>query len=131
MNALQQFLVQANVEGITKEVDIGGRLSGHPITIKPISGTDFKELQRISTVIVGGNKEMDAGKFNEQVILKCVTNPNLRDTEMMQAVGAKTAQEVIYKVFLAGEIASIVSAIMDISGFNSDINDKVEQVKNS
>lgn len=131
MNALQEFLIESNVEDIKQEIDIGGRLKGHALTIRPLNGAQYNELQALCMEQrKGGVKSMNVKKFNEQIILRCLINPNLRDTEMINAANVRTPEEVMYKVFLSGEIAAIAENILAISGFGN-ANEDFEEAKNS
>lgn len=130
---LVQFLAKNQIEGITKEVNIGGRLKDFTFKVKPINQKQFNDYQTICTTIGNKNKsaKFNNGKFNELVIVNHVVEPNLRSTEVLSTVNANTPEEYINKVFLAGEIAQLAEHISEISGFGVTDEELEIEVKNS
>ena len=129
---LVQFLAQNQIEGITKEVCIGGRLKGFTFKIKPMNSNQFYKYQQLSTAIgKDKNVKFNSGRFNELVILNHVIEPNLRSTDVLSSAGCGTPEEYLNKVFLAGELIELSDKISQISGFNQSDEQLEEQVKNS
>ena len=46
MNALQQFLLESNVNDLKKTINIGGRMKDHPLTIRVITGQQYTDYQQ-------------------------------------------------------------------------------------
>lgn len=44
MNALQQFLLNSDVKGLKKVINLGGRLANYPITIRAIEGDKYNSF---------------------------------------------------------------------------------------
>ncbi len=130
---LVQYLAQNQVEGVVEEVRIGGRLKEFTFKVKPINQSQFNHYQRIATTIgkKGQATKFDNGKFNELVIINHVVEPNFRSTEVLATVDAKTPEEYINKVFLAGEIVQLGEQISEISGFGTTDEELEIEVKNS
>lgn len=130
---LVQFLAKNQVDGIVKEVNIGGRLKDFTFKVKPITQNQFNNYQQICTTIGknGKSAKFNNGKFNELVILNHVVEPNLRSTDVLATVSANTPEEYINKVFLAGEIVELGERISEISGFGTTDEELELEVKNS
>lgn len=131
--SLVQFLAQNQIEGLTKEVNIGGRLKDFTFKVKPISQGQFNNYQNICTTIGknGKSAKFNNGKFNELVIINHVVDPNFRSTEVLATVNASTPEEYINKVFLAGEIVQLGEKISELSGFGVTDEELEIEVKNS
>jgi len=129
---LVQYLAQNQVEGVIEEVRISGRLKDFTFKVKPINQSQFNHYQRIATTIgkKGQVNKFDNGKFNELVIINHVVEPNFRSTEVLDTVNAKTPEEYINKVFLAGEIVQLGEQISEISGFGTTDEELEIEVKN-
>lgn len=132
MSKLLEFLVQHPVDNLTDEVVVSGRLQEFPFTIKVMSGTQFAEYQKASTVI--GKKQsvsFDSQRFNEMVVINHTVEPNFRDAESIKSAGCRTPEQFLYRSLLAGEISELSSKISALSGFDADIEEVREEAKNS
>lgn len=132
MSNLMQFLIDNPVDNLTDEVVISGRLAKFPFKIKGMTGPEFSEYQKLSTKISRHKKvEFDSKTFNELVVLNHTLNPNFRDAESIKKAGCQTPEQFLYKSLLAGEINELAQQITALSGFDKDIEDTVEEAKNS
>lgn len=132
MSNLMQFLIDNPVDNLTDEVIISGRLAKFPFKIKGMTGPEFSEYQKLSTKISRHKKvEFDSKTFNELVVLNHTLNPNFRDAESIKKAGCQTPEQFLYKSLLAGEINELAQQITALSGFDKDIEDTVEEAKNS
>lgn len=133
MNALQQFLLQQDTSKVTKAIDLGGRLKGHPITIKAITGDQYTSFQQacIENPNSAKKRRFNTKRFNELIVINATVDPNLKDAEMIKAAGVPDSANLLYKVFLAGEINTLSQAILELSGFDVDMDEAEEEVKNS
>lgn len=127
-----QFLIDNPVDNLTDEVIISGRLAKFPFKIKGMTGPEFSEYQKLSTKISRHKKvEFDSKTFNELVVLNHTLEPNFRDAESIKKAGCQTPEQFLYKSLLAGEINELAQQITALSGFDKDIEDTVEEAKNS
>ena len=131
---LSQFLAENPVNELTAEVFVSERFrkAGFPFKIRAMSGKEFGAYQRQATV-VGRHKKVnfDTQLFNEQVILNHCIVPNFKDIEAIKAVGCSSPEEFLYSRLLAGEITELSQQISILSGFDSDHESLVDEVKNS
>jgi hypothetical protein len=127
-----QFLIDNPVDNLTDEVIVSARLAKFPFKIKGMTGPEFSEYQKLSTKISRHKKvEFDSKTFNELVVLNHTLVPNFRDAESIKKAGCQTPEQFLYKSLLAGEINELAQQITALSGFDKDIEDTVEEAKNS
>lgn len=133
MNTLQQFLLQTNVNDLKKVVNLGGRMEGHPITIKALDGDKYNSFQQLCIENPNSAKKrrFNTKKFHELICVECLVDPNLKDPEFIKAAGVLDSASLMYRCFLAGEIAAIAEHVLKLSGFDQDMEDEIETVKNS
>lgn len=133
MNTLQQFLLQTNVSDLKKTIDLGGRLEGHPITIKALDGDKYNSFQQLCIENPNSAKKrrFNSKKFHELICVECMLDPNLKDPEFIQAAGVPDSTRLLYRCFLSGEIATIAEQVLKLSGFDRDMDEEIEEVKNS
>lgn len=127
-----QFLIDNPVDNLTDEVVVSPRLAKFPFKIKGMTGPEFSEYQKLSTKIGRHKKvEFDSKIFNEMVVLNHTMEPNFRDAESIKKAGCQSPEQFLYKSLLAGEIAELSQQISSLSGFDRDMEDTVEEAKNS
>lgn len=133
MNALQQFLLQSDVTNVKKTMELGGRMVGHPITIKALDGEKYSTYQQLCIENPNSAKKrrFNTKKFHELICVECLVEPNLRDAEFLKAANTPDSTRLLYRCFLAGEIATIAEEVLKLSGFDQDVEEEMEEVKNS
>lgn len=133
MNALQQFLLEQDITNLTKEITLGGRLKDHPLTIRAINGQQYTSFQQLCIENPNSPKKrrFNTKKFNELIAINGLVNPNMKDAEFLEKANCADPSQLLYRVFLAGEINSIASQVLELSGFDQDLEDSEEEVKNS
>ena len=131
MSKLLEFLVQNPVDNVTEEIIVSTRLKEFPFKIKAMTGQEFSEYQKLATAF-GKKKKVsfDTATFNEQVVLHHTVEPNFRDAESIKAAGCLTPEQFLYRSLLAGEISELANKISVLSGFDSDIEESIEEAKN-
>ena len=136
MNALQQFLLDSNVTDLRKVINLGGRLVDHPITIRALDGDKYNSFQGLCIENPNSPKKrrFNSKKFNELVCIECLADPNMKDSEFLNAArqkGIADSTQLLYHCFLAGEIAVIAEQALKLSGFERDVEEEMDEVKNS
>lgn len=132
MSNLTQFLIENPVDNLTATVIVSPRLAKFPFTIKGMTGPEFSQYQKMSTKISKNKKvEFDSKIFNELVVLNHTIEPNFRDAETVKKAGCQTPEQFLYKSLLAGEIQELAQQISSLSGFDRDMEETVEEAKNS
>ena len=132
MSTLLQFLIENPVDDLTAEVIVSNRLAKYPFKIRAMTGPEFSEYQKLATKI-GKNKkvEFNSKTFNEMVVLNHTVEPNFRDADTLKKAGCTSPEQFLYKSLLAGEISELAQQISSLSGFDKDMEDTVEEAKNS
>lgn len=114
--------------------------NGNPLewTIKPLSTRDNENIRDncMIEVPVKGKPNMfrpklDTSKYIAKMICACVVEPNLYDKELQDSYGVMTPEELLKEMIDdPGEYQSFASFIQDFNGFNTTLEDKVEEAKN-
>lgn len=133
MNALQQFLLESDVSNLKKTIDIGGRMKGHALTIRVITGEQYTSYQQqcIENPNSAKKRRFNTKRFNELIVVNSLVDPNLKDPEMLKAAKVTRPEDLLYRCFLAGEINTIAEQVLTLSGFDADVEEEMEEVKNS
>lgn len=132
---LTTFLLENQVDGITEKVVIGSRFKSEDgllkFEIKPISSSEFSELQKRCTKIgKKGKTDFDSKKFNETLVINNTIEPNFRDAKFISDAKCVSPEEVLNKVLLAGEVIELSSQIQKISGFDQELDELRDEAKN-
>lgn len=131
MSTLRDFLIDdmKSTEEV-EEVILSERLKDYKFKIKPISRKDFNKFKTECRTVKKNKVTFDDTAFDERVILKSCVEPNFNDAEFIEQAGCKTPGDLINKVLKAGEIQDLVNKISEISGFEEDVEELVEEAKN-
>jgi len=138
MSNLSAFLNPATLE-ITKELTVSDRFldeDGKPakIIIKAITQDENERLIKLSTRTTKDRgqviENLNRREYQARLIISCSVEPDFSQMELCAAYGVVDPLEVPGKMFLAGEYAKLVRAIMDINGFR-DVEELDEGAKNS
>lgn len=136
MGALQDFLNANTIDNIIEEVVVSDRFRDKDgnllkFKVKAMTEDEYEEARRGATKIgKKGKTEFDERKFSYAVLTNNVIEPCFKDPESMKKVGCVTSEQYISKVLLAGEISTLVSEITRISGFGTDTDELINEVKN-
>lgn len=136
MNALQQFLLESNVKDMKKVINLGGRLADYPITVRALDGDKYSTFQQmcIENPNSAKKRRFNTKKFNELICIECLVEPSMKDAEFLAAArqrGVVDSASLLYHCFLAGEIATIAEQALKLSGFDRDVEEEIDEVKNS
>lgn len=104
---------------------------GIPVTLRGLTGkqvfsirercTERKERKGRFT------ERLDEEQFNTALIATATVKPNWGDSKLLAKYSASGPEEVIKRILLAGELSALGDVVLDLSGFNTDLED----VKNS
>ncbi len=134
--SLQEFLNQNAIDNLTAEVPISKRFKDKAgnimkFTIKAMTDAEFEDYRKQSMSLKKGGKfEMNLRTFNTKIVIGNTINPNFKDAASIKALGCITSEQYLSKVLLSGEIAELSKQIQALSGFDTDIEDLKEEVKN-
>lgn len=129
MSELEDFLALPDVTDIQEEIFVNNRVGS--FMVKPMTADQFNEYsKRCRSKVNKKGMDFDSAKFNLLIVAGQTIKPDFNNAELLKKAGCATASELIEKKLLAGEIATIADKVVELSGFNSDINEKVEEAKN-
>lgn len=129
MNDLEKFLQLPDVSDIVEEVYVSERLG--KFKVRAMTAEEHGSYQkRAQGKVAKGGIDFDSGKFNLLVVAGQTVYPDFSNAELLQKAKCATATEFIKRKLKAGEIAELSEKICEISGFETDINNEVEEAKN-
>jgi hypothetical protein len=116
----------------TEQVVLSKRLKDYPFTIRAMSTKEFSEYQKGATHISKGRSvEFDSGKFQTSVIINHTIEPSFKDAEMLKKANCLTPEQFLDKFLRAGEAAELAQRISALSGFDQNMEEVVQEAKNS
>lgn len=135
MSKLTDFLLDNTVENLTEEVIVSDRfkVDGEILKfkIKAVNPDKFSDLQKQCTKVgKKGKVNFDSKMFNEQLIINYTVDPNFKEAKVIEKAGCMTSEQLVNKVLLAGEVATLVEEISALSGFDKDLEELREEAKN-
>lgn len=129
MNSLEDFLALPDVDNIVEEVFVSNRLG--KFKVKAMTADEHSEYMRRSRgKIKKDGTNFDNAKFYLLICAGQTIYPDFSNADLLKKAGCSTATELIKKKLLAGEIAELANKICEISGFDADINEEIEDAKN-
>jgi Phage XkdN-like tail assembly chaperone protein, TAC len=112
---------------INVEQEVPIKRLGASLRVKAIAGEQLTAIQEQCTHYVGKGanqtKQLDETKFGKLLISTACVSPNFGDSRLLEKFGAIDAADCVQKALLAGEIAKLTSTVMEISGFDNDIDE--------
>jgi hypothetical protein len=136
MNKLQEYLTNANVTDKRVTVKLGkkdgnSRLSDYDFTIRPITSEEYNNANTIAVKQVGKERKFNASLFNIEIITQACVEPDFKALDFIEANNVRNSRELIRKTLLPGEITQLAEYILQISGFNYEVDEEIDEIKNS
>ena len=118
-----------DVNEIEEEVFVSERLG--KFKVKAMSADDYAGYQKRSQGKMNRNGvDFDSGKFSLLIVAGQTVYPDFSDAELLKKTNCATAMDFIKRKLKAGEITELANKICEISGFDSDINEDINEAKN-
>lgn len=142
MSGLSAFFSQNAVKQENQKYVVSKRFldeNKNPIEweVCSISEMENEALRRECTrkVPVPGRKNMfqsetNYDKYLGKLAVKCTVYPNLDDKELQDTYSAMGAEELLKVMLTSGEYSNYLEKIQEINGFDTTMEDLVEEVKN-
>ena len=129
MTTLEDFLNMPNVADEVKEIYVNKRLG--TFKVKPMTIDRHKEFQdRCRGKFNKDGVSFDQAKFNLLIIENQVIEPNFSSADFLARAGFSNPRDFIKAKFYPGDVLEIAQKVCEISGFETDINEDVEEAKN-
>ena len=113
---------------------------GNPLqwVIKPLSTKENDNIRDacMIDVPVKGKQNMyrpklDTSRYIAKMLCACVVEPNLYDKDLQDSYGVMTPEELLKEMIDdPGEYQDFASFVQDYNGFNTSLEDKIEEAKN-
>lgn len=140
MSDLQAFFAQ-NVDSETIEDFIVSErfkdADGKPISwkLRTMTESENEEIRKASTKTVKGKNGIKVPETNPveyigKLATASVVFPNLKDAELQKSYGVMGAESLLKKMLLAGEYAALIQKVQELNGFDQDVNELADEVKN-
>lgn len=104
---------------------------GIPVTLKGLRAKEVFRLREKYTMRKEKRgqviEQLDDEGFNAAIIVAATVKPNWADPRLLSKYQASGPEEVVKRVFLAGELAQLGNIVLELSGFDTEL----EEVKNS
>ncbi|MEC0171652.1 phage tail assembly chaperone [Paenibacillus graminis] len=140
MSEFSAFFAQAAAVEATEEFVVSKRFKdkdGKPIPWKLTSITEEEnlELRKASNKKVKGRNgvytsEFDPNEYLAKMVGASVVYPNLKDAELQKSYGVKGADALLRKMLLPGEFTVLAERVQALNGYDQDLNELVDEVKN-
>lgn len=135
MSSIKDFLFDATDE-LREKVFPSPRFKT-PFEIRAISETRNEELRKNNTKVTinkrMGRKEksVDQDAYISDLVLECIVSPDLSSKEMQDHYKTPGDPAATLKaMLLPGEYSNIIDAIQELNGFDNDLDELREEVKN-
>jgi hypothetical protein len=110
-----------------KAVEIPFGTEQLPITLKGLTSFEVEKIrenctekrERKGRII----ETLDNARFNTSLIVAATEAPNWRAPELLAKYQAHCAEDVLGKIFMAGELSALGDVVLSLSGFNLDLDD--------
>lgn len=100
---------------------------GIPVTLRGLTGKQVFSIQERCTERRERRgqvtERLDEEQFNTALIAAATVKPNWGDPKLLSKFQASGPEEVIKRILLAGELAALGDIVLDLSGFNTELED--------
>jgi hypothetical protein len=103
--------------------------------LRPITEEMNEQIRTSSTKRVPGKKgvmvpETNVSEYMAKLVTACIVFPNLNDADLQSSYGVRGADALIRKMLLSGEYAALLERIQQLNGFDKNVNELSDEVKN-
>lgn len=140
MSDLQAFFAQNIAAAATEDFVVSTRFkdkNGNPVPwkIRTMTEAENEEIRKAATRLVKGKNgvklpETNPEEYAARMVVASVVFPDMRNAELQKSYGILGAEELLKKMLLPGEYAALIQKVQEINGFDRDINEAVEEIKN-
>lgn len=102
-----------------------------------ISSKEDEDIRKSCTkrIPVNGLKgqsrtETDGNMYLGKLAARCVVFPNLNDAALQNSYGVMGADNLLKVMLKSGEYADLIMKVQEINGFNTDMEELVDEAKN-
>lgn len=100
---------------------------GIPVTLKALTGKQVSRLRDHNTQTIktknGPVDKLDTEAYGIALIAASSVKPNFADPKLLEKFKASSANEVIKRLLLAGELNLLSDGVLEVSGYNMTLDD--------
>ncbi|ANY74529.1 MULTISPECIES: phage portal protein [Paenibacillus] len=140
MSDFSMFFAGQSPAEITEEFVVSIRFKdaeGKPVPwkLRSITEEENQECRRAATRKVKGKNgvytpEIDPNDYMAKLMVTSVIYPDLKNSELQKSYGVLGAESLLRKMLLPGEFAALGERVQALNGFDRDMNELVDEVKN-
>ena len=140
MSDLSVFFAQNADAGAAEDFIVSGRFkdkAGKPVPwkLRTMTEEENEDCRKKATKRVKGKngamqQETDTDEYVAKMCVASVVFPNLKDAELQKSYGILGADSLLKKMLLPGEYIALVQKVQEMNGFDKDMNELVDEVKN-
>lgn len=140
--SLSAFLAQnalqvENIKFVASKRFLDEQKNPVPWEIKTITGTEDEALRKscAKRVPIPGKKnqyqrETDCDMYLGKLAVACTVFPDLTDKELQDSYHVMGAEALLKTMLTPGEYADYVSKVQEVCGFDTTLQDDVDEAKN-
>ncbi|NQX45347.1 phage portal protein [Paenibacillus tritici] len=140
MSEFSAFFAQAAAIEATEEFIVSKRFKdkeGKPLPwkLRSITEDENQELRKAAMKKVKGRNgaytpEFDSNEYLAKMVGASVVYPNLKDAELQKSYSVRGAEALLRKMLLPGEFTALMEHVNALNGYDQDLNELVDDVKN-
>lgn len=140
MSDFSMFFAGQSSAEITEEFVVSVRFKnaeGNPVAwkLRSITEEENQECRKAATRKVKGKNgvftpEIDPNDYMAKLMVSSVIYPDLKNSELQKSYGVLGAESLLRKMLLPGEFAALGERVQALNGFDRDMNELVDDVKN-
>ncbi|MNI36226.1 Phage XkdN-like protein [compost metagenome] len=139
MSDLSAFYAQNVETDMAEDFIVSERFKGKegpvPWKLRSMNEAENEECRKAATKRVKGKNgaqisETNPEEYMAKLVVASVVFPNLKDAELQKSYGVMGADMLLRKMLLPGEYTTLVQKVQEINGYDRDMNELVEDVKN-
>lgn len=140
MSDLSVFFAQQAAAETTEPFVVSPRFrdkTGEPVpwTLRSMTEEENEQCRKAATKHVKGKNgmrvpETNADEYMANLVVASVAFPNLRDGELQKSYGVMGAGPLLKKMLQPGEYARLIQKVQEMNGFDRDMDELVDEVKN-
>ena len=111
--------------------------TGEPIPweLKPLNEKEVSDIRKRCRKKIKGKygqftEETDSEAVSLKMVTESVVFPNLKDQALQQSYQVIGAEELLKIMLKSGEYGELLLKVQEISGYDQDMNELVEEAKN-
>ncbi|MFB5674273.1 phage portal protein [Paenibacillus terreus] len=103
--------------------------------LRSMTEEENQECRKAATRKIKGKngtytQEIDPNEYMGKLMAASIVYPDLKDAELQRSYGVLGAESLLRKMLLPGEFAALGEKVQALNGFNRDMNELVDEVKN-